>query len=212
MWRGRITGFEGGRRRRDRSRHGRELKESGPVELVSVLAWARRRCGDLGLGVLQPGGWTGLKPARSKAEQLLTVAARQDAGDATVLRSLGILAEMSGANGRAAGWYKQALTAEPENYVAGTNLGTLLAASGDLEAAAALWKAAFANNQDVPELGQNLATVECRLGDKAGAAEALRAVLMYSPGVERARTMLSAIEAGTERCGAENGLAIQALP
>ena len=101
------------------------------------------------------------------------------------------------------------MTAEPENYVAGTNLGTLLAAGGDLEAAASLWKAAFANNQDVPELGQNLAAVECRLGDKAGAMEALRAVLTYSPGVERARVMLAGMEGGTQQCGA--GLEIKSL-
>ncbi len=182
----------------------------GSVELVSVLA-GPTKVRDLGLAYYSL-AVDGVKPARAKAEQLLTVAARNDAGDAAVLRSLGILAEMSGANARAAGWYKQALTAEPENYVAGTNLGTLLAASGDLEAAASLWKTAFANNQDVPELGQDLAAVECRLGDKAGAVEALRAVLTYSPGVERARTTLAGIEGGTERCGPGNGLAIQALP
>ncbi len=181
-----------------------------PVELVPVLA-GPTKVRDLGLAYYSL-AVDGVKPARAKAEQLLTVAARNDAGDAVVLRSLGILAEMNGANRRAAGWYKQALTAEPENYVAGTNLGTLLAASGDLEAAASLWKTAFANNQDVPELGQNLAAVECRLGDKAAAVEALRAVLTYSPGVVRARAMLAGIEGGTERCGAGNGVAIQSLP
>ena len=179
------------------------------VELVSVLA-GPTKARDLGLAYYNL-AVDGVKPARAKAEQLLMVAARNDAGDATVLRSLGILAEMSGANGRAAEWYRQALTVEPENYVAGTNLGTLLAAKGDLEAAAGLWKTAFANNQDVPELGQDLAAVECRLGDKAGAVTALRAVLTYSPGVERARRMLAGIEDGTEGCGA-TGLQMKALP
>lgn len=179
------------------------------VELVSVLP-GPTKVRDLGLAYYNL-AVDGVKPARAKAEQLLTVAARADARDATVLRSLGILAEMDGSNARAAEIYRATLKVEPENYVAGTNLGTLLAARGDLEAAAGLWKTAFANNQDVPELGQNLAFAECRLGDKEGARRVLEAVLVYSPGVERARGMLAAIERGTERCGAA-GLEMKTLP
>ncbi len=180
------------------------------VELVSVLP-GPTKARDLGLAYYNL-AVDGVKPARAKAERLLTVAARLEAGDAAVLRSLGILAQMDGADGRAAGFYKAALTAEPKNYVAGTNLGLLLARGGDLEAAVGLWKGAFANNQDVPELGQNLATVECRLGDKAGAEAVLETVLVYSPGVEAARKSLQAIQSGGQRCGEEAGLAIRALP
>lgn len=171
----------------------------GAVELVSVLA-GPTKVRDLGLAYYNL-AVDGMKQARARAEQLLTVATRTDAGDATVLRSLGILAQMDGADARAAGYYRAALTAEPENYVAGTNLGMLLARGGDLEAAVSLWKTAFANNQDVPELGQNLAMVECRIGDKAGAAAVLGTVLTYSPGVVGARRALAAIESGEQRCG-----------
>ena len=188
------------------------VRGTEPVELVSVLP-GPTKVRDLGLAYYNL-AVEGAKPARVKAEQLLTVAARQDGSDATVLRSLGILAEMNGGNARAAGFYREALAVEPENYVAGTNLGTLLAQSGDMEAAAGLWKTAFATNQDVPELGQNLAIAECRLGDKLGAETALETVLTYSPGVERARTMLTAIRDGAQRCGAEPaaGLAVHTLP
>ena len=118
---------------------------------------------------------------------------------------------MDGSSARAAGFYRAALTAEPENCVAGTNPWTLLAQAGDLEAAAALRKTVFVNTQDVPELGQNLAVVECRQGDKAGAQAVLETVLTYSPGEKGARTMLAEMTSGAERCGAP-GLEIKALP
>ncbi len=189
---------------------GSPVRSDAAVELVSVLG-GPTKARDLGLAYynLAVGG---VKPARATAERLLTVAARQDAGDGTVLRSMGILAQMEGADGRAAGFYRSALAADPENYVAGTNLGMLLARGGDLEAAVALWKVAFANNQDVPELGQNLAAVECRLGDKAGAQAVLETVLTYSPGVAGARSMLAGIKSGEERCGAAAPMEMKTLP
>ena len=180
-----------------------------PVELVSVLG-GPTQVRDLGLAYYNL-AVDGMKPARVKAKQLLTVAARKDAGDAVVERSLGVLAEMEGNRQEAAGFYRAALAAEPANYAAGMNLGTLLAQGGDLEAAVRLWTTAFQNNQDVPELGQNLAIVECRLGDAPGAEAVLKTVLTYSPGVASAREMLVAIGNGRQTCGTTPGLAMHSL-
>ncbi len=185
------------------------VKTDTPVELVSVLG-GPTQVRDLGLAYYNL-AIDGMKTARSRAKQLLMVAARKDASDAVVARSLGVLAEMSGERREAAGFYQAALAAEPANYAAGTNLGTLLAQGGDLEAAVGLWKTAFQNNQDVPELGQNLAVVECQLGDAAGAEAVLKTVLTYSPGVSAAREMLAAMGDGRHRCGAAASLTMHSL-
>ena len=179
------------------------------VELVSVLG-GPTQVRDLGLAYYNL-AVNGSKPAGVRAKQLLMVAARKDAGDAVVARSLGVLAEMNGERKEAAGFYQAALTAEPTNYAAGMNLGTLLAQGGDLEAAVRLWKTAFQNNQDVPELGQNLAIVECQLGDGVGAQVVLKTVLTYSPGVEAARDMLAAIRDGRQHCGRAASLTMHSL-
>ena len=152
-----------------------------------------------------------MKAARARAEQLLTVAARKDADDATVLRSLGILAEMTGDRPRATQWYRAG---------AGGGAGELCGGDEPGYAAGAEWgsggggrrygRRRLRNNQDVPELGQNLAVVECRLGDGPGAQAVLRTVLTYSPGVTAAREMLAAIGDGRQACGT-SGLTMHSL-
>ena len=145
---------------------------------------------------------SGSLSARTKARQLLMAAMQANSPDALVLRSLGILAQMDGDVSHAEAYYRAALTADPANFVSGTNLGTLLGTSGDLKGAALLWEKIFEHNQDVPELGQNLAIVECRLGEKELAKGVLATVLTYSPGLMNARQLLLDIESGQQPCTA----------
>ncbi|WP_263382141.1 tetratricopeptide repeat protein [Granulicella arctica] len=167
-------------------------------ELVSILD-SEKRPRDVamayyGLAV------EGIATALPKALQLLTAAVQTNRDDVPLLQALGVISEMKGDNGSAAGYYRAVLQLQPDNMTAGTNLGTLLAKSGDLEAAAAAWTRVFKTNEDVPELGRNLAVVECRLGNKALAEKAMSKLLTYSPGLVEARKTLTAIQSGQHPC------------
>jgi len=173
---------------------------SGDVTLVRVPA-SSTQPSDRNLGLayydLVSDGDLSQSP---RARKLLENAEASDPADSTVLTALGVLAELRNDREKAYGFYKAALTQNPNDYTAAMNCGVLLARSGQLKLAADLWQNTFARNQDITGLGMNLASARCTLGDKSAAEDILRRVLLYSPDHQSARREIGAIESGRQAC------------
>jgi Flp pilus assembly protein TadD len=89
--------------------------------------------------------------------------------------------------------FRRVLEIDRTDLTALSNLGILLAKEGKLKEAVALLKEAFDRNQDIPSLGKNLARVQCIAGDEAAAHSTLTTALIYSPGVDDVRELLTTL-------------------
>jgi predicted CXXCH cytochrome family protein len=168
------------------------------------------------IGGIQPGprdtgiAWAllalqGDRKAGEHAIPLLLQVERSDpeqATDAELHMELGFLEQVSGNSKRAAHEYQLALRADHFNETAGANLAVLKAQQGDFAAAVPLWERVFKDDPGASAAGTDLAIGECRLGQADVAEQTLRRVLVFSPDDGTARSMLLAIEAGTQACGA----------
>jgi hypothetical protein len=83
-----------------------------------------------------------------------------------------------------------------------SNLALIEAGERHFAEAERLWKAVFGRDPVELGAGLNLAVVECGEGERAQAVETLGRVLTFAPDNGRAREMLGAIRAGTQKCGA----------
>lgn len=123
----------------------------------------------------------GQKDETARAWLLLTAANASGSDDVPVMRSLAVLAQLTGANSTAAPLYQKILKTDPGDLTALTNLAALDARGGQIQSAANLWQQAFARNEDVPGLGLNLATVLCMLGHRNQALDTLNRTKIYDP-------------------------------
>ena len=137
-----------------------------------------------------------------RAWRLLLAAEPADANDATVLASLGYLAQMRRETARAQGYYERTLKIDPRNSFALNNLAGLLANQQDFGPAKQLWEQLLRQNETLDIPGLNLAAVDCRMGQSSEAQRVLHRVLLYSPDEPVARKELRAIESGQANCSA----------
>jgi predicted CXXCH cytochrome family protein len=123
------------------------------------------------------------------------------ANDKEALDALGNLSAERGDLVTAERSFKAALSLDPVDLTALSNLGTLLAKQGKLNDAISLLSSAFDRNRDIPGLATNLARVECMAGDGRAARNTLTTALIYCPehkGMQRLLVQMS-------NCGAVSG-------
>ncbi|WP_158910173.1 MULTISPECIES: tetratricopeptide repeat protein [Acidobacteriaceae] len=119
---------------------------------------------------------------RERAYTMLTAAHQNDPDDVQVLRSLGLLAGMSGDTQLAGSLFRNVLKLSPTDQTAASDLAVLEAKTGDLQGALGLLQPVFNRNQDSLGLAMNLAAVECLLGDGTAARSTIETALKYNPG------------------------------
>ena len=137
-----------------------------------------------------------------RARRLLLEAESANTNDATILASLGYLAQRRRETDRAQGYYERTLKIDPKNSFALNNLAGLLANQQKFEPARQLWEQLLQQNEALDIPGLNLAAVDCRMGQSLEAQRILHRVLLYSPDEPVARRELRAIESGQKDCSA----------
>ncbi len=146
-----------------------EQKAGHSQELVAFWQ-ARATERDYALADADTGNWPKAR------EELLKVSS-----DPTVAAQLAYTYDYAGEPDKAETLYETALTTDPENLLALTNLGTHLARRGEIPRAVELWKKALAINPGLLAPGLNLARGEWRLGRRSEAIETVKRVLSLNP-------------------------------
>jgi len=123
--------------------------------------------------------------------------------DATLHTDLGYLELAHGDGAEAAQEFREALTIDPADSVAASNLAVLLARALHLPEAISLWRIVTAEDPAETAAGVNLARAACMQQERATAISALQRVLAFSPDDGRAKGMLAQMQNNPQACGAD---------
>jgi len=142
----------------------------------------------------------GLQDASRVAEQYLKQAVEEHPEDATLLTSMGFVAQKQGRTKDALDYYGHALQLDPLANDAATDLGILEAQQGDLRGATALWSGAFSRVPNRSLVGMNLGIVFCAAGQKDVARKVVERVLEFNPDYAKGKSLLEHMNQDPANC------------
>lgn len=149
---------------------------------------------DLGLAYAMVAGRERNTQYRSRGEDLLKRAAREDTHDTEVLLYLGELYRNTSRPDLAAPLFRRAIELDPAQVTASVGLGAIAMERGEFASAIRLWEDALAKNPGLELVRINLALAQWRAGQLDPAESNLNKVISLSPGFAQPRELLEKLK------------------